>query len=138
MVNHLCASLQNRTRSTASILFDRVASKTEDAMIQKTILNPKRVRTIQSSFACIEHRFVSDGFLKRLSHHELLLYFFLVLAADRNGLSYYSYDKICALLHLTLDQYVDARNALIDKDMIAFNGTLFQVLSLPPKQGVFK
>jgi hypothetical protein len=60
-------------------------------MIQKTILNQKRVRTIQSSFAYIEHRFVSDGFLKRLNHHDLLLYFFLVLAADRNGLSYYSY-----------------------------------------------
>jgi hypothetical protein len=138
MVNHLSAGLQNRTRSTSSIFSDKVAPKMEAAMIQKTILNPKRVRTIQSSFACIEHRFVSDGFLKRLCHHELLLYFFLVLAADRNGLSYYSYDKICSLLHLRLDQYVDARNALIDKDLIAFNGTLFQVLSLPPKQEAFK
>lgn len=103
-------------------------------MIQKIILNPKRVRTIQSSFAYIEHRFVSNGFLKRLNHHELLLYFFLVLAADRNGLSYYSYDKICSLLNLTVDQYIDARNALMDYDLIGFNGTLFQVLSLPPKQ----
>jgi hypothetical protein len=107
-------------------------------MIQKTILNQKRVRTIQSSFAYIEHRFVSDGFLKRLDHHTLLLYFFLVLAADRNGLSYYSYDKICSLLNLTVDQYIDARNALIDSDLIAFNGTLFQVLSLPPKQEAFR
>jgi hypothetical protein len=111
-----------------------VASKKEFAMIQKIILNPKRVRTIQSSFAYIEHRFVSNGFLKRLNHHELLLYFFLVLAADRNGLSYYSYDKICSLLNLTVDQYIDARNALMDYDLIGFNGTLFQVFSLPPKQ----
>ena len=103
-------------------------------MIQKIILNQKRVRTIQSNFAYIEHRFVSDGFLKRLNHHDLLLYFFLVLAADRNGLSYYSYDKICSLLNLTVDQYIDARNTLIDYDLIAFNGTLFQVLSLPPRQ----
>ena len=103
-------------------------------MIQKIILNQKRVRVIQSSFAFIEHRFVSDGFLKRLDHHALLLYFFLVLAADRNGLSYYSYDKICSLLNLTVDQYIDARNTLIDYDLIAFNGTLFQVLSLPPRQ----
>ena len=103
-------------------------------MIQKIILNQKRVRAIQSSFAFIEHRFVSDGFLKRLDHHALLLYFFLVLAADRNGLSYYSYDKICSLLNLTVDQYIDARNTLIDYDLIAFNGTLFQVLSLPPRQ----
>lgn len=103
-------------------------------MIRKIILNPKRVRKINSSFAYIEHRFVSDGFLKRLGHHELLLYFFLILAADRNGLSYYSYEKICSVLHLGLDQYIDARNSLIENDLIAFDGTLFQVLSLPAKQ----
>lgn len=103
-------------------------------MIRKTILEPSRVRAIRSSFAYIEHRFVSEGFLKGLHHHELVLYFFLVLAADRNGLSYYSYDKICSILHLTLDEYIDARNSLIDKDLIAFDGTLFQVLSLPEKK----
>ena len=52
--------------------------------------------------------------------------------ADRNGLSYYSFDKICALLQLSLDAYLRARNALIKKDLIAFDGHLFQVLSLPP------
>ena len=103
-------------------------------MIRKIILNPKRVRKITSSFAYIEHRFVSDGFLKRLGHHELLLYLFLVLVADRNGLSFYSYDKICSMLHLDIDQYIEARNTLIESDLIAFDGTLFQVLSLPAKQ----
>jgi hypothetical protein len=34
-------------------------------------------------------------------------------------------------LQLNLDQYVEARNSLIDKDLIAFDGTLFQVLNLP-------
>lgn len=66
-----------------------------------------------------------------LTHHELLLYVFLVLVADRNGLSYYSYDKICTLLKITLDDYIIARDGLIEKDLIAFNGYLFQVLSLP-------
>jgi hypothetical protein len=32
-----------------------------------------------------------------------------------------------------VDEYIVARNALIDKDLIAFDGRLFQVLSLPPK-----
>ena len=45
---------------------------------------------------------------------------------------YYSFDKICALLQLSLDDYLIARNALIKKDLIAFDGHLFQVLSLPP------
>jgi len=100
-------------------------------MIQKHILNPQRVRSITGSFAYIEHRFVKSGFLKRLGHHSLLLYLFLVLAADQYGLYYYSYEKICSFLSLTLDEYIDARNLLIESDLIAFDGTLFQVLSLP-------
>ena len=48
-------------------------------------------------------------------------------------LSYYSYDKICTLLRITLDEYILARNALIDQNMIAFDGYFFQVLSLPEK-----
>jgi hypothetical protein len=60
-----------------------------------------------------------------------LLYVFLVLVADRNGLSYYGYDHICTLLRFTLDDYLVARNGLIEKDLIAFDGHLFQVLSLP-------
>jgi hypothetical protein len=100
-------------------------------MIEKAPLCPERLRKITGSFAFIEHRFLRDGFWTSLSHHELLLYIFLVLVADRNGLSYYSFDKICALLALSLDEYLLARNALIHKDLIAFDGHLFQVLALP-------
>ena len=32
---------------------------------------------------------------------------------------------------MSLDQYVEARCVLIKKDLIAFDGTVFQVLSLP-------
>jgi hypothetical protein len=100
-------------------------------MITKTPLDRDRVRKIAGSFAFVEHRFLRSGFFSVLTHHELLLYVFLVLVADRNGLSYYSYDKICILLKITLDDYIIARDGLIDKDLIAFNGHLFQVLSLP-------
>jgi hypothetical protein len=100
-------------------------------MIEKSPLCPERVRKITGSFAFIEHRFIRDGFWSSLGQHELLLYVFLVLVADRTGLSYYSFDKICALLQLSLDDYLLARNALIKQDLIAFDGHLFQVLSLP-------
>ena len=100
-------------------------------MITKTPLDQDRVRKIAGSFAFVEHRFLRSGFFSVLTHHELLLYVFLVLVADRNGLSYYSYDKICILLKITLDDYIIARDGLIQKDLIAFNGHLFQVLSLP-------
>jgi hypothetical protein len=100
-------------------------------MIAKTPLCPQRVRKIAGSFAFIEHRFLRDGFWDTLSHHELLLYLFLVLVADRNGLSYYGFDKICSFLEISTDEYLLARDALIKKDLIAFDGHLFQVLSLP-------
>ena len=92
---------------------------------------PERIRGIEGSFAFIEPRFLRDGFLWRLSHHELLVYFFLVLACDRQGMSYYGYEKICSQLKLLLDDYIHARDALIRRDLIAFDGRLFQVLSLP-------
>lgn len=94
-------------------------------------LLPKRVRTISGSFAFIEHRFLRHGFWSSLSHHELLLYFFLIMVADRQGLSFYSYDKICSLLAISIDEYILARDCLINKDLLAFDGTFFQVLSLP-------
>lgn len=62
---------------------------------------------------------------------ERSLYLFLILAADRNGVSFYGYDRICSTLELPLDSYLLARNALIDQNLIAFDGTRFQVLSLP-------
>ena len=102
-------------------------------MIKKKIINSQRVRRIDGGFSFIPHRFLTDGFLASLRQQELLLYVFLVLAADRHGLSYYSDDRICLLLQLSVDQYITARDALIKKDLIAFDGTLFQVLDLPQK-----
>jgi hypothetical protein len=100
-------------------------------MIKKKILNPDRIRRIDGGFNFIPHRFLSEGFLAALPQKELLLYLFLIIASDRHGLSFYSYDSICSLLQMDLDQYISARNGLIDKDLIAFDGTIFQVLDLP-------
>jgi hypothetical protein len=100
-------------------------------MIRKKILSPDRIRQIEGSFGFIPHRFLTDGFLAALSQHELLLYLFLIMAADRYGLSFYNCNSICSLLGFTVDQYLKARDGLIKKDLIAFDGTIFQVLSLP-------
>lgn len=99
----------------------------------KRILVPERVRKINADFASIEHRFLRDGFVASLSHFELLVYLFLALAADRHGLSFYGFDTICSILKVEVDDYIEARNALIEKDLIAFDGRLFQVLSLPDR-----
>jgi hypothetical protein len=100
-------------------------------MIRKRVLNPQRVRRINGGFSFIPHRFVTDGFLNSLSANELLLYLFLVAVSDRYGLSFYSNNSICSRLQMTLDHYRKARDGLIEKDLIAFDGTIFQVLELP-------
>ena len=102
-------------------------------MIKKKVLDPNRIRCIERGFSFIPHRFLTDGFLSSLDQRELLLYFFLVLVSDRQGLSFYSYEAICSLLQLSVDDYLLARDGLLDKDLIAFDGTLFQVLDLPAK-----
>jgi len=100
-------------------------------MIKKRILNADRIRKIEGGFSFVPHRFLTDGFLAALDPAEALLYLFLVLAADRNGLSFYGYDAICNLLKLPLEQYIEAKDGLIAKDLIGFDGTIFQVLELP-------
>jgi hypothetical protein len=103
-------------------------------VISRGPLDPARVRRIGGrSFAFLPHRFLQDGFLASLSHDERSLYLFLVLAGDRCGVSFYGYDRICSVLEMTLDQYLAARNGLIDKDLVAFDGRRFQVLELPPQ-----
>jgi len=102
-------------------------------MIRKKIINFDRVRQIDGGFSFIPHRFLTDGFFTSLNQPELLLYFFLVLAADKNGLSYYSYERICKFIDMELHEYLRARDGLLNKDLIVFNNTLFQVLELPAK-----
>jgi hypothetical protein len=100
-------------------------------MIKKRILNPGRIRQITGGFSYIPHRFLTGGFLASLEQKEILLYLFLVLVSDRYGLSYYSYDIICSLIQLTLEEYIEARDGLLKKDLISFDGKIFQVLDLP-------
>ena len=101
---------------------------------QRAPIVAERVRRIDGqSFAFLPHRFLREGFFAALSADELSLYIMLVLAADRFGVSFYHYDSICSITQMTLERYVNARNALIHKDLIAFDGTRFQVLSLPAR-----
>ena len=102
-------------------------------MITKRILRTDRIRKTMGRFSFIPHRFLLDGFLKTLSPKELLLYVFLVLAADKNGVSYYGRTSICSHLHITEEEYQAARDGLILRDLIVFDGVFYQVLELPEK-----
>ncbi len=95
------------------------------------VIIPEQKRKLRPPFAWIDKRVLFNGFLTELSLYEMLLYFFLVLVADRDGLSFYSYDKICQILKFDVDAYIESRNGLIQKKLIAFKDSLFQVLDLP-------
>ena len=103
-------------------------------MFEKNLIVPELKRQLAPPFAWLDRRFLFDDYLGRLSPKENLLYFFLALAADRDGLSFYSYDRICQLLKFTVDDYIEAREGLLGKQLIAFDGRQFQVLALPRRE----
>lgn len=100
-------------------------------MISKEPIMPERVRKITGTFSWVDHRLLIDGFLAHMSAVEILVYFFLVLVGDRHGLSFYHYDKICALLKIDVEQLLAARARLLERSLIAFDGERYQVLQLP-------
>lgn len=105
-------------------------------LMRREPIRPKRVRRIgPDGFAFVPNRFLQGGFFAALHPAERELYFLLVLAGDRNGVSFYHYDSLCSLLQMELETYLHARTALIERDLIAFDGTRFQVLSLPEQPG---
>lgn len=106
-------------------------------MISRTPIDPYRIRKITGSFSWLDHRLLHDGYLAAMRADEMLLYFFLVLVGDCNGISFYSYDKICVILKLDLEQFMAARDSLIKKSLLACDGLRFQVLQLPRKPSGF-
>jgi hypothetical protein len=91
------------------------------------IPQPQIVRKIKSSFAWIDHRLMRNGFLQVMTHQDLALYLFLVLAADCNGVSFYRKEKICNAISLDFNQFEIARDRLINMKLIAFEA--YTVLS---------
>lgn len=85
------------------------------------LLVPQRVRNLPRSFAWIDHRLRSAGFLLRMLPEDLALYLFLVLAADQRGLSCWRLDRIeKALANFELRALAKARARLAELDLIAY------------------
>jgi hypothetical protein len=81
---------------------------------------PQNVRKIEGSFAWVDHRLLRDGYVPAMTHPDQALYLFLVLAANRNGVSFYRKEKICDILALDFQQFEVARDRLIDLKLIAY------------------
>jgi hypothetical protein len=92
-------------------------------------VDPTRVRTVPRHFAWIDHR-LRDR-LQELSLEEIALLFFLHLAADKSGLSFWAEASIAKKLRLREGDVIQARFHLVAKGLIAYRYPLYQLLPLP-------
>jgi hypothetical protein len=100
---------------------------------------PDRRRSIRGSFSWIDHRFLREGFDEGLTRLEKLFYFVLVAVSNQDGVSFYSDARLAELLDIRFPHELDgARKELVARDLIAYEGGIYQVLDLPacsPRQG---
>jgi hypothetical protein len=106
-------------------------------MIDKRILVPARLRRPPATgWSWLDRLFVREH-MAHLSREAVLLYFFLAAVADKHGLSFYADGTLATLLRMTLPALMQARDELLDRDLIVHEGRLTQVLSLlPPASAV--
>ena len=95
------------------------------------LLRPERIRTLEKPFAWLPFRFVTDGHLAAISDQAKLMYLLLCLAADKYGLSFWGDSRIQSYFQLDSSELQHAKRELIEQDLIAYDGCLYQVLSLP-------
>ena len=65
-----------------------------------------------------------------LNRDAVLLYFFLAAVSDKAGLSYYSETTIAARLRMEEVAVVRARDELENRDLVAYEAPLYQVLAI--------
>ena len=93
---------------------------------------PDRIRSICGSFSWIDHRFFRQGFDQGLTRIEKLLYLVLVAVSNRDGVSFYSDERLGELLDIRhAHELTSARNELMARGLIAFKDGIYQVLALP-------
>ena len=99
-------------------------------------LRQDRIRAIEKPFGWIPFRVLTSGMLGQLSTPGKLLFFFLCLVADRQGVSFYGPRRILEVLGISPSDLTQAINELRDADLLAFDGQVYQLLSLPPWLGL--
>jgi len=100
-------------------------------MIQKRILVAERLRRPpRTGWSWLDRRFLREHG-DSLSREAVWLYLFLAAVADRHGLSFYSDRTLTSRLQLSQPVLERARQELLERDLIAHQLPLVQVLSLP-------
>ena len=102
-------------------------------MIQKRILVPDRVRRLpRTDWAWVDRRFLRD-FAPKLSGDAVFLYYLLIAVSDKNGLSFYGDNSLAQMIRTPQGRLLQARQELVDWNLIAYDSPLTQVLALPSR-----
>ena len=103
-------------------------------MIQKKLLVADRVRRPpREGFSWVDRRFLRL-YAPHLTGDAILLYFFLAAVSDQQGLSFYSDTSIATRLRMREQTVSDAREELLNQDLVAYQHPLTQVLALPQER----
>jgi hypothetical protein len=103
-------------------------------MPQTPILVPARLRRPpKTGWSWVDRRFMREH-AAYLSRDAMLLYFFLCAVANKHGLSFYGDVTVATLLRMTLPAVIQAREELLNRDLIAHEVRFTQILSLLPSE----
>ena len=103
----------------------------KQTMIIDGIIREDNIRKMEYPFGWIPQRFVTDRIIKALCAEEILLYVFLSIVSDKNGMSFYGDKRICELTGLTNIDLINACFTLEKKGFITYKKPYYQILKMP-------
>jgi len=92
-------------------------------------IDPTRVRVPPTHFAWADHRLRER--LLTLTLEEIALLFFLHLAADKNGCSFWADSTLAKRLNVREGELIQARYGLLNRGWILYRFPLYQLLPFP-------
>lgn len=78
----------------------------------------------------VDRRIVTQGHLAALTQTEVVVYLFLCVVADRQGVSWYSCRAVGQLIKHSPEQVREALQCLVRRNLVAVAGRFVQVLDL--------
>ena len=98
--------------------------------MDKRPISPAKLRRVPPQFSWVDQRLVRERYIDQLSPPACALYLFLVTVADAQGLSFYAERSLCQRLSMTHEELHQARQALLQLGLVAYQRPLYQVLAL--------
>lgn len=103
-------------------------------MKRRELICPHRLRHLERPFGWMPLRLITSGNFGTLSKTAKIVYTFLCIVSDREGMSCYSENRMMLLLQLEESEVIGAKEELVNKALITCEQKWIQVLSLPRKE----